>query len=120
MTLDEVRRLFSEPKFVKDYGDWLNDPMTKKVMEAASVLAEPPSLQRPDPNAALYIHGVFVGFNRMLSFVRSADEALSSVEEAQVEESYGQEKILSEMYPQIKQARTRSVRAKTTKKAPTA
>lgn len=111
MSSDSVRKLFTNPQFLSDYSKWLSDPITVQVLAAAKSLAEPSSLTRPDPNAALYLHGVYVGFNRMLSFISGADQVVESAEEQQVEESYGEDKVLSAMYPQIKKARARQVNA---------
>ena len=115
MSSKRIEKLFSDPKFMADYSRWLEDPITKEMFLAAEELSEPVSLSRPDPNAALYMHGVYVGFNRMKSFLRGANKVLEAAEDSSVEETYGEARVLESMYPQITKARSRA-----TKKAPTA
>jgi hypothetical protein len=117
MAKSKLEKLFSNEKFLADYSAWLKDPVTQEVFSAAREMAEPSSLSHPDPNAALYMHGVYVGFNRMLSFFQTADHVLESAKEAAVEESYGEHRVLDSMYPQLSAARKR--KQKTTQ-APTA
>jgi len=111
MSQDRVRRLFSDPKFLADYSAWLKDGVTKQIFEAASELAEPQSLSRPDPNAALYMHGVYVGFGRMLAFLKSADKAVQAAEQDQAEETYGADRILREELPALEAAKKRRTKA---------
>lgn len=107
MSTERVQKLFSDPNFLRDYSAWLNDPVTKKMLEAASDLAEPTSLQRPDPNAALYMHGIYVGFNRMLTFLKGAEAVLSSAQETELQETYGESRVMESLYPQVSKARKR-------------
>lgn len=107
MSSEKVQKLFNDAKFLADYSAWLKDPVTVKVFESALELAEPSSLQRPDPNAALYMHGVYVGFNKMLSFMRGAHDVLKSAAEMPADESYGESRVMDAMYPQIAMAKKR-------------
>ncbi len=107
MSQTRVQKMFSDPKFLADYSAWLKDPITVEVFKAADELSQPSSLGRPDPNAALYMHGVYVGFNRMKAFLQGADRVLESSEDSHLEETYGQERVMGSMYPQIEKAKTR-------------
>jgi len=115
-----VEKLFSDPKFLADYSNWLKDPITQEVFKAAKELSEPASLVRPEPNAALYMHGVYVGFNRMLSFLFNANKVLESTQDAQLEETYGQDQALDAMYPQLSSAKRRRKTEQKLVQAPTA
>lgn len=110
MSQTRVQKMFSDPKFLADYSAWLKDPITIEMLKAAEELSQPSSLSRPDPNAALYMHGVYVGFNRMKAFLQGADRVLESTEEAHVEETYGQDRVIQAMFPQIEKAKVRKSR----------
>lgn len=121
MSSPRVVALFTSPEFLVDYEKWLKDPVTRQVLGAASELSVPSSLSKPDPNAALYMHGVYVGFNRMLAFLKGADEVIAGSKEEDISASYGEGKELEEQYPQIARARARvAAREQKQKKAPAA
>ena len=118
MTVDQVRKLFTSPEFLVEYRAWLEDPVTKKVFEAAGLIAKPLPLSKPSRNTSLYQYGELVGMERILAFAKGADEAVAAVEQPAVEPDYGvDDEVFAKTHPHIAAAKTRR---KTAAKAPTA
>lgn len=112
MKIAEVRKMFSDPAFLADYDKWKNDPMTKAIFEAAGLMARAIPLSHPAPESALYQYGELVGMERILSFVRDADEVVSAIEQAEADAAYGaSEAAFLAAHPHIAAARRRRTNA---------
>ena len=87
--------LLPSAKEVQAYREWLENPMTRRVLEVVSELARPVGLPTPDPNAALYHHGLFIGYAGMLNAIRSLDKLAANTQETpELEADYGANEIM--------------------------
>lgn len=112
MKIPEIRALFTDPAFLVEYEKWKNDPVTQRVFEAAATMARPLPLSRPAPDASLYQYGELVGMERILSFVRDAQDVVAAIEQAEADAAYGaSEEAFLEAHPHIAAARRRRAHA---------
>lgn len=70
---NNVVRFFAEKENAEAYSEWVKDPVTIHLLGMAADASRPLGMANPTSESALYLHGLAVGANSIVEFLRHAD-----------------------------------------------
>lgn len=97
----KLQELIANADYIRGYKDWLEHPVTKKMLEVLKDIGTPVSLKTPSGEGALYQYGLIEGINLAITTLTRLEELGQAAEKAEKmteQPDYGAGLILKERY----------------------